>query len=198
MNPVIMQLSNLNLEVTELKHAYRINGVVDVFRNLKTIYCIPENKYFTIEDNEIVEFVISKTNAHEKREPFKKTDNGGMTYQQFKNEIHKSRFKENAGDYHWKMNFDKRSDDHLYFLICGSRVKIGRSKDPKIRINTLKTGLSEGGFCYVFKNKGLLEYTLHKAFSKHHKSREWFDYHSDIKQFIQRVYTKENAYSLRF
>lgn len=73
-------------EYYTLKHATRINGVVDVWHNGKTIYCIPDNEYRDFEDRELKYDYIEKCiDEHEKRNPIKKLKTGNMSMQEFRN-----------------------------------------------------------------------------------------------------------------
>ena len=47
-----------NVEIYYLQHAYRLNGIIDVWKNLKTIFVKPENVYLNCENWEEMEKVI--------------------------------------------------------------------------------------------------------------------------------------------
>lgn len=69
-----------------LKHAVRVNGVVDVWRNNKTCYCLPDNKYVNIEDQEErISFIRDCVKNHSKRNPIKKLPSGNMSWQEYVN-----------------------------------------------------------------------------------------------------------------
>jgi hypothetical protein len=69
-----------------LQHAVRLNGVVDVWYNDVTIYCIPENSYKRLfEDSERVEYIKKCLENHEKRNPIKRLKSGRMSMQEFRN-----------------------------------------------------------------------------------------------------------------
>lgn len=191
--------SEYGAEVTELKHGYRINGVVDVYKNGVTIYDIINNKYHRLDEKERLQFCIDKINNEEKRPPFKKLIGGGISYQQFKHDINKIKSDPNSNgdaDRLWSKNFAIVSEDHLYFMVCEGKVKIGRSKDVNARIKTLQTGIAGKIFCFVFRNKGFLEIEMHKCFKEQRLRGEWFKYDEFIKRFVARINTKENAFRI--
>jgi len=74
-----------NAEQYKLKHAIRLNGVVDVWGNRKTVYCIPKDEYVNLEHKERVEYIQDCLNMYKKKHPMKKLKTGNMSYQEFKN-----------------------------------------------------------------------------------------------------------------
>lgn len=80
------------VEITELSHAYRINGVVDIYKSSLTVYEIPQNKYHKPDNpTQMFALAIELVKKHPKREPFKKTAKGRVSYQEFKHNLYKSR-----------------------------------------------------------------------------------------------------------
>ena len=72
-----------------LAHAIRLNGVVDVWRNMKTVYCIPANEYRNIPDKQDrILYIYDCLQKYEKREPMKKLPTGRMSMQEFRNNKH--------------------------------------------------------------------------------------------------------------
>lgn len=181
--------------VTELDHAFRINGVVDIWKNGSTIYDIVNNKYFRIYDEDKQREMCSNLlDTYTERPDFKGTNKGRMAYQEFKHIKKTEKYDYNAvraEDYHWKENINKVSEDHLYMLIHGDDVKIGRSKTPLIRFNDLKTAFSNNAKMYVFFNKGFMENTLHKCFIEIKKRGEWFRHCIRITHFINKYHVKK-------
>lgn len=187
------------VEITEMAHAYRINGIVDLYKNSITVYSIKENKYSKIQsDAEKILYVTELLIKYQKQEPFKKTGTGRVSYQEFKYNSWKSSVAVDDGndaeDYHWKQNAYKTGDDDLYFLLCGGKIKIGRSKDPGNRIKELSTGLSTKYTAYVFGGKGFMENTLHKCFAEFNTAREWFEDNARLRRFIRRYHVGKNCY----
>jgi hypothetical protein len=179
------------VEITEMQHAYRINGVIDLYKNKPTCYDLIANKYDRLQGEQKLLWCIEKLKKYPKREPFKKTEKGRISYQEFKHTAKKNALQlngQNAEDYHWKQNFDKMGDDDLYFLFHDGKVKIGRSKDPKKRASELSTGLSHKFNIYIWMGKGFIESTLHRCFEEFNTSREWFTDNERIRRFIRRYH----------
>lgn len=77
-----------NAELYNLQHATRLNGVVDVWKNHKTVYCIPDNEYKNFEEennSKKIKYIKECLEKHEKRNPIKKLKSGRMSYQEFIN-----------------------------------------------------------------------------------------------------------------
>ena len=177
----ITELESKGIEVVKMGHAYRLNGVVDLWFNGRTLYNKKLNEYqnFNLTDN-LIDKALSIVEMYPKENSFKTTKKGNISYQQFRHnkKIHKAAY------YHWDRN-DSKSDDHLYFIKSGPHVKIGRSKNPKERMKSFMTALAmKPKLLHVVKNKGCLETTLHKSFKEHRMNGEWFNYHEDIQDFI--------------
>ena len=74
-----------NYELTELLHAYRFNGVIDVFKKGDVIFVIPENIYLKYRnDEEMSDIAINFLEYYRARPAFKKLPSGRMAYQEFK------------------------------------------------------------------------------------------------------------------
>jgi hypothetical protein len=188
--------------VTSLVHAYRINGVIDLWKNQETAYDIIRNQYHTIKDDaEMLDWAIQRISVYQKREPFKKTAKGRVSYQEFKHNLHNSVVNLDATygeDYHWKRQPEVKGDD-LYFLIHEGMIKIGRSKNPKKRIKELETGLCHYYEMFVFKGKGFMETTLHQCFKDMRERGEWFRYgeNNRISFFLKRYFKYPGCYKIR-
>lgn len=189
---------NYEVEITEMQHGYRINGVIDVYKKGGTVYDIVEVRYDKIKDYEKkLLWCIDKIKKHPKQEAFKNKNKHGISYQQFKNNKFKDKTdldKFCAEDYHWKKFADKHEGDDLYFLFHNETVKIGRSNDPASRIYTLSTSLSHSYTCYVFKGKGFMESILHRCFEDFNTKREWFKDNERFRRFITRYHTGALCY----
>lgn len=197
MNYQFIELLKQNYIVTELDHAFRVNGVIDIFKIGNTVYEIPKNFYHKGLSNRQVEETANRLLLiHPERPDFKKMKNG-ISYQEFKNNLKRQKFDfdtVNAEDYHWENNFHEKSEDHLYFAVVDDKVKIGRSIDVKERLNSLKTGLYKDPQVYVFRNKGCLETKFHHIFADFRIKGEWFNYDVRIQRFIKKYLTKEVGY----
>lgn len=191
---ILKQIEKIHdVEITEMQHAYRINGVIDLYKNGGTCYDIVLNVYERInEEDKRLLWCIEKLDTHEKRLPFKNKNKNGISYQEFKHEKRKELTNlyegQDAEDYHWKQNTDKMGEDDLYFLFHDSKVKIGRSKDVKKRMSELSTGLSGTYTAYVWMGKGFIESTLHRCFEDFNTNREWFKDNERIRRFIRRYH----------
>jgi hypothetical protein len=74
-----------NYEVTELLHAYRINGVIDIYKKGNVIFVLPEKSYIRYHnEEEMTDISLAHLEYYPKREPFKKLTSGRMAYQEFK------------------------------------------------------------------------------------------------------------------
>jgi|SRR5579859_7241448 len=74
-----------NYETIELLHAWRFNGIVDVYKSKPTIFVLPENKYYRFSnDEEFADIAINFLEFYPPRPAFKKLPSGRMAYQEFK------------------------------------------------------------------------------------------------------------------
>lgn len=86
----INQLKSKNLEIILMKHAYRINGCVDIWLNGTKIYDKKKNEYISVKNiNEGFVLAIKLAEENGKTDAFKKTETGRMTYKEFKNRKNK-------------------------------------------------------------------------------------------------------------
>jgi len=73
-------------EYYKLRHAIRLNGIVDVWYNQKTVFCIPDNEYKNFENkNERINYIKNCLRKHKKQNPIKKLKSGNMSLQEFRN-----------------------------------------------------------------------------------------------------------------
>lgn len=87
----INSIKNTNT-VIELEHAHRVNGVVDIWKNMKTVYDKPKNKYHNIEnDNERGALIMQLIQSYPPQDPFKKTNKGRISMQEFKNNLYQKK-----------------------------------------------------------------------------------------------------------
>lgn len=184
-NPEIsLELKNAGYEVITLKHAYRVNGVVDIWFSGRMLFDLTKKQYIKVKSpikqliaaHEIIE-------SNEKRDPFKKLESNRMSYQEFKNKKDKIR----PEYYHWN-NDRNESSDYLYFIRVGVNVKIGRSKNPKQRLSSLKTAMADKPALVLdVQGKGHMEKILHGCFSEFRKEGEWFFFSQEIKDFVNKI-----------
>lgn len=184
----LTELKNNGVEIIELHHAFRLNGIVDLWKFHPVVFEIPINLETSFNDRtEAYNYAVKMLTVHEKRAAFKKTEKGRMAYQEFK---HKKVSNVFESEYmHWKASGAKISEDHLYFVANEvGEVKIGRSKNPKQRLSDLKTGSATGlKMLHIAENKGCMEKQLHKCFEEIGLKREWFAHTERIDRFIEFV-----------
>ena len=73
-------------EIYKLEHCYRLNGVVDVWRNCQTVFVIPEGVYHSAGSfAELCNIVRAVLESHPAQPPIKKLPTGRMSYKEFKN-----------------------------------------------------------------------------------------------------------------
>lgn len=81
------ELKKADIEVVELKHAYRLNGVVDVWKGFwgYMTFEIPVNEYKKHEDLR-TSFVYAEeaVKRHEKRPAFKRLPTGNISMQEYR------------------------------------------------------------------------------------------------------------------
>lgn len=159
--------------ILRLKHAYRVNGNLDIYRRSYTLYIRSKNEYrkFNTED-EMIQAVKSIVTELPRVENFKQMKNG-MGYREFKMQKYALKDSSHAEDYHWSVD-DQFGEDHMYFVFHRDTAKIGRTKDIQNRLKQLKTALSHDYQVYIFRGKGHMEKKMHHVFSEFRTSREWF------------------------
>ncbi len=184
---LILELQSKGFETVSMGHAFRLNGVVDLWYNGRTVYDITKNEYMNFKQKEeAFTKAINIASNNEKKDSFKKTvARNRMSYQEFR---HKQ-MTPTAEYYHWDNN-KNTSEDSLYFIQSGVNVKIGRSNDPEKRLTQLSTGIAEQPkILLVVPNKGNMEKILHKAFEswRIRSNSEWFLLSDQIAKFINHI-----------
>lgn len=181
----IDELEHDGYSILNLKHAFRINGSIDIYRRAYTVYVKNENKYLKYKTgDEMFSAVKSMLVGVPKVKDFKQAKNG-MKYREFKQTMYSISDSSHAEDFHWRLD-DKTSEDDMYFLFHRDTAKIGRTKDVRKRMKQLLTGLSHDPVVYVFKGKGHMEKVMHKVFSPFKTSREWFRLDYRMKRFAEK------------
>jgi rRNA maturation protein Rpf1 len=171
--------------ILRLKHAYRINGNLDIYRRSYTVYLKTSNKYLNYKTgDEMFSAVKSMLIGTPKVKDFKQAKNG-MQYREFKQQMYAIKDSSHAEDFHWRID-EKTGDDDMYFLFHRDTAKIGRTKDINKRLKQLLTGLSHDPVVYVFKGKGHMEKVMHNVFSSFKTSREWFKLDYRMKRFSEK------------
>ena len=179
--------------IDQLGHAFRINGIIDIYRKGFCVLDIERNKYHHFNNrNEIFSFIGKFISENEAKPTFnRKNKNGKITMKTFNQRKEQSEWK--PEEYNWTNSKEEKSDDHLYF-ICDNlyRVKIGRSNNPYKRLKDLMTAnAGDLTLVHVCENKGCLEKKLHFCFSDLRLNGEWFTYTKRIDDFIN--FVKNNS-----
>ena len=99
---------------------------------------------------------------------------------------------------------------YVYFIAVieafPPRVKIGKARDPKVRMSELQTGcpyelkLLGSIKCKSDAHAYELERMAHRSFSGYRKRGEWFHYHKNVKQAIEKLLIDnscENPYQFK-
>lgn len=166
-------LRNDGYKVLELKHAFRINGFLDLYKGGKCVYNKLTNQYhkFGGEDNAIL--CVKETIVGSEVVPDFKKAKHGITYQEWKNTKYRTDESTHAEDYHWRID-DTESDTDMYFIFHRDTAKIGKTKNIQKRVKQLQTALSHELDIYLFKSKGHMEGKMHQLFTEYKINREWF------------------------
>lgn len=159
--------------ILRLKHAYRINGGLDIYRRSYTVFTKSDNKYHKYKtEDDMLSSVKSMLVNLPKVDNYKQAKNG-IGYREFKQVMYSQKDSSHAEDFHWRIN-EYSSDDHMYFLFHRDTTKIGRTKNINRRIKALSTSLSHDYNVFLFNNKGHMEKVMHMVFAEFRTSREWF------------------------
>lgn len=97
----------------------------------------------------------------------------------------------------WDPRGDKDQKQHVrlssatgfvYFLVAGTRVKIGFSTSPSARVKQLKTGIGHkiDAFMYV-RGTALDEKKLHHLLKAFRREGEWFEHTLTVKRVVVRA-----------
>lgn len=81
-------------------------------------------------------------------------------------------------------NLQNEHPMYVYFISNGLHVKIGKSKNPKQRLNELQTS-SPLFLSLIFISEKFTEAELQERFKIDHQTREWFGYSLAIKEFVR-------------
>jgi hypothetical protein len=190
----VNSLIRLGYKIYELQHAYRINGIVDIYKSGRCVYDKRTNQYFKCSSEEVaIKMTGDLIKGTKPQDNFKKRKNG-ISYQEFSNNKMKFNAVEahigldsllnesHAEDYHWRNN-QETSDSHMYMIFHRDTVKIGKSKDVAKRVKELSTALSHDVTVFIFPGRGHMETKMHQIFKEYRTSREWFTTCHRIKRF---------------
>ena len=186
-------------KIHPFQHAYRLNGVVDIYKHGFCVYDRVNNIYHKLQKIADVFSLAKKILSENKtRDTFDSRKNGQITYKTFQKRKENSDWRPENN--HWDLNKDKISDDHLYFASDGlGRLKIGRSKNPKQRIKHINTSnASNVELVMIARNKGCIEKNMHSCFSGLKIKGEWFSYSSRFDDFMKYVRKNNNGCSISF
>lgn len=207
------RLSKQGYSIYHMKHAYRINGIVDLYKHGNCVYDKRNNTYHKFDTLELAMQFAEKSVHGTKPEPNFKQNNGKISYKEFKrNEfnagmVHKTMSardriihtilhgkplelqETHAEDYHWRLN-EETTDCDMYIVFHRDMAKIGKSKNVRNRIEALSTGLSHEVTVYRFPGRGHMEAVMHRVFKEFRSKGEWFYANERIVRFAKK-YGKE-------
>lgn len=84
METIIIVLEKENCEIIEFDHAYRVNGILDIYRNSLKLQNLITKQILTFKtDDERILYALEQINSNPKREAFKQLKHG-MAYREFK------------------------------------------------------------------------------------------------------------------
>ena len=82
----------------------------------------------------------------------------------------------------------------VYFVRCGSRIKIGYSRNIKSRLDGMATSMpTEPHLMAWMPGDAEAEKALHQRFARHRKRREWFSCDPELIAYIQLVRAQRHA-----
>lgn len=170
-------------EVVEFEHAYRVNGVIDIYKLGNTVYDfeLKSHKKFETE-NELQSYCEVCFLNYKPRTSFKQRDNG-KSLQEYNYEKKHGKINTVAEDY--AITNAEKVEDDMYFIFVDGRVKIGRSKDYKKRFKQMETAFPSKYFGYIFLGLGGCEKRMHKIFEDYSIKGEWFEDNDRIRRFCQ-------------
>ncbi|TGP34052.1 MULTISPECIES: GIY-YIG nuclease family protein [unclassified Mesorhizobium] len=77
---------------------------------------------------------------------------------------------------------------YVYFIASGGKVKIGRAKDVKARMNALQSGCPYPIHLIHYEQGGATaERKLHRKFKAHRDRLEWFRIEGELETFLREV-----------
>tara|TARA_R100001530_G_scaffold81228_1_gene56652 strand:+ start:52 stop:513 length:462 start_codon:yes stop_codon:yes gene_type:complete len=87
---------------------------------------------------------------------------------------------------------DSKYECHIYFIRCLDSVKIGYSKNPRIRLSALQTANpNKLELLYSFPSFKHREETIHEDLVHLRKNGEWFKYNDEIDEYIKTIKMEE-------
>lgn len=191
---ILKSLEAKGHEIFEFKHAFRINGVLDIQKNYQSVFVLKDRKYYPYKTDGELLSIVSLLCSKMKSQPPLKQGKNGISYKEFKMRLEKAKIEGNIAtstDYALKC-FERehgvKGEDDLYFLYHGRSIKIGRSKDPRKRLSQFKTSLAGKHIMFVIPYKGFLEKELHGIFKQFRKEGEWFSMDIEITKIVEKYH----------
>jgi len=191
-------------EIVQLNHAYRINGVIDIYKNINKndqyVFLDIKNTIYHrfLLKSEAISFIKKFVSEHDQINTFDTRQNGKITYKSFIRNRELADWR--PENYNFDTFKDEKYDDHLYFISDENyRIKIGRSINPEKRLKELQTGCPTNlKIEFVIYNKGCLEKKFHNCFKEIQLTGEWFTYSArfdDFFKYVKKYYSKNKSNS---
>jgi hypothetical protein len=189
-----IKANDVNIKTIDiLNHAYRINGVLDVYKNLNrndeiVVFAIKHTLYHRFSRKvDAISFIKKFTSENGVEKTFSTKQNDKITFKSFMRNASKADWR--PENYHWDASKNEHSSDDLYFIHDDlNRIKIGRTSSVNKRIRELQTANpNKLKLVFTIKYKGMLERQLHICFSELRLTGEWFTYTSRFDDFFKYV-----------
>lgn len=158
----------INKSVYSTEHFPLITLYIDLFK--KTTFSYGSNEFFNLREELLLtrDLIIDRFDGLNEE-----------TVCRFAFEYHEKTYLLNG-------IFTNQSDDYLYFIKGGNFIKIGRSNDPKERIQQLQVSSPERLiFIKTFYNRGLYEFPIHNIFKSIRVQGEWFNDCKKLRNYIE-------------
>jgi hypothetical protein len=137
-----------------------------------------DERFFSILKNEIKKYSWTKDDPRWEEYNKKKAEAERM--QKYKKEIQESNVKSKL--------------DYVYFIqgVCGGAIKIGRSKDPEMRLKTLQTGYPDTlHILLLIPGSAKIELQIHEELEQYRLNGEWFKPEKPVMDKIKELKTKQ-------
>lgn len=87
-----------------------------------------------------------------------------------------------------RINSERRSQEKVYIAKMGKLVKIGRSTNPKRRVQNISSIIPGDNLeiLIILDGGRKLEKSLHYRFRRSHREGEWFKYSKPIKEYVSK------------
>lgn len=75
-------------EVVEMKHAYRVNGIIDLYKDKRFVHCLAENERHTFRDiQKLYDYTMLMLKKHPFQDRKKLTKNNRLAYSEFEKTV---------------------------------------------------------------------------------------------------------------